>query len=332
MTGLSNNENPINRQGESSHELTKIRGVGVTKKQWLKALGIRTLYELAGATVDAIDTQLKHQGRVVSRSEIEGWIAQAQALVAEVGVQASPALLTAETAPFCRQEAEEEASLMPERSPHYVPEKTASIAMDLADWQTLATFRLELQTRYGVGEAEQRVVIQHGETGATDMWAEIEGEQLQRWMLGQLQSELPSEAGAAVAIAITQLRALKSHQSGTPMIADSTHRRFGDAIQVGELFSLEASIQFTGLEAVYLPKQQVVYRAQCFARHLASGTVISLGDRVLQASTKAGSAYTALFPEIVLEQPGAYRLQVMVALQNAPATMGLFKVPLLQVV
>jgi hypothetical protein len=74
------------RIGESptkvkSEDLTRIRGIGLTKQQWLRKLvGIGTIQELANASVNELESQLKNKGHSVSRREVEAWITQAKKL------------------------------------------------------------------------------------------------------------------------------------------------------------------------------------------------------------------------------------------------------------
>lgn len=75
-------------QTEDLYDLKRIRGIGTVKQQWFRELlGILTLEDLAIAEVEVIETRFRDEGHLVSRSEIEGWIHQAQELVSELSVQ-----------------------------------------------------------------------------------------------------------------------------------------------------------------------------------------------------------------------------------------------------
>jgi len=97
----------------NSSDLTTIRGIGVSRKRWLNSLGIYTIAELGQASVHELESQLKKDGRLPSRSELEEWIAQARSAAAayqqpeppshgpnvlpELELTAAPALTAAST-------------------------------------------------------------------------------------------------------------------------------------------------------------------------------------------------------------------------------------------
>jgi hypothetical protein len=121
------------------------------------------------------------------------------------------------------------------------------------------------------------------------------------------------------------------HHMSLPMVADKTSPSFPGAIHTAEPFALEVSMQFAGLPEAD-QQNQVAYRVQCLARHLATGETNSLGDVTAHISLANDSSYSVLLPSLRLLQPGLYRLKVLVTLQDAPTALGHFKVPMLQVV
>jgi CBS domain-containing protein len=75
---------PTNGNDTELYDLTRIRGIGSTRQGWFRdVLGIFTIQDLARASLDEIDLQFRAEGHPVSRPEIAGWIAQAQALMTE---------------------------------------------------------------------------------------------------------------------------------------------------------------------------------------------------------------------------------------------------------
>lgn len=137
---------------------------------------------------------------------------------------------------------------------------------------------------------------------------------------------LTVEHPAPITVELAQLRLTQSSRS---RVLNQNQRLLPDTIAAAEPFTLEFPIQFIGL-SIAAP-QQIVYRTQCQARHLRTGSVIPLGDAVTNVPISSRSSYTASLSEMSLS-PGIYRLQVIVTVQNIVALPGLFNVPLLQVV
>jgi len=340
MARFSRGENSPKR-GEKEHiSLAAIRGIGSMKKQWLKSLGIVTIQDLAAASAEAIATHFKQEGRAIATSEIDEWIAQAQALVLEwssPGAAAEtsksaplPDLLSPEPLLTNMQLSESDEPLVAIAAP--VSIDPVPVAEALGDrWQTIATFTVEFQTQQGDGQTENRTIVRHVKTDAVSAWSGIESEQIPQWILDQLNTDKPLETNAPVVLEITQLRMVSSQRIGAPMVANKTHRLFPSSIKAGEPFTLEASMCFSGLPASFA-RQQLVYRAQCQAHNLSSGVTTDLGDTIANVPIGDKASYTALFPDLSLQQPGAYRLKVLVTLQNAVAVPACFKVPMLQVI
>ena len=64
-------------------DLTAIRGIGASRQRWLaQEFGVRTYVQLAALAPDEIEARLKSAGKLSSRAEIEGWVAQATQLAA----------------------------------------------------------------------------------------------------------------------------------------------------------------------------------------------------------------------------------------------------------
>ncbi|MHC4617193.1 MAG: hypothetical protein ACYTEQ_05505 [Planctomycetota bacterium] len=64
-----------------SDDLTVINGIGPVRQRWLReSLDVYTLRDLAALSVDEIESRLKAEEQIISGSEIEAWIDQAQEL------------------------------------------------------------------------------------------------------------------------------------------------------------------------------------------------------------------------------------------------------------
>lgn len=317
-----------NGKHKERSDLTQIRGIGAIRKRWLNSLGIDTIADLAQASADAIEAQAKSDGRTLSREELEAWMAQAQvhpvkaALAQTESFEAIAEIAQADSVPLAEDQTETECE------------------QRLPDWNSIASFKVDYQIRQVNGNAEQRIVAQHLETDAIERWGTFETDLLQHWLRDRVETCLPLRTEhplvaepittEPIVAEITQLRVMQPYYMKLPMVADRNSPIFSSAIQTDQPFALEVSMQFAGLTEANQPKQ-VAYRVQCLARNLATGSTDSLGD-VTAYSLPDDSAYTILLPSLRLRQPGTYRLKILVTLPHAPATLGQFKVPMLQVV
>ena len=302
-------------------DLMQIRGIGVARKRWLNSLGIDTIADLAQAEADVIEAQAKRNGRALSRDEIEDWIAQAQ-------VQQAQALpKQAEFIPVV-------AAIAPEGDPKLAAseEPTAASEADATAWEAVASFKVTYQTRHVSGKLEKRLVAHHLETNDVAHWGDFATELMPQWLRDRVALARPRwHAKTPIAAHITQLRVMQPPYMRFPMVADKTVPIFHDSIHTTEPFALEVSMHFAGLTES-CPEEQVTYRVQCLARNLATGATHNIGDVTANVSLANDSTYKVLLPSLRLPEAGSYRLQVLAMLQDAPATFGRFKVPLLQVV
>ncbi|MBW4578715.1 MAG: hypothetical protein KME42_03965 [Tildeniella nuda ZEHNDER 1965/U140] len=315
-----------NGNSKDRNDLTQIRGIGAVRKRWLNSFGIDTIADLAQASADAIEAQAKSDGRTLSREELEAWLAQAQVHHVKASLeQADSFEAIAETVQANSIEDHTE----------------IACEQPLPDWNSIASFKVDYQSRWVNGKAEQRITAHHLETDAIESWSTFETDWIQQWLHDRVEMALPllqtensivaeSTVAESIVAEITQLRVMQPYYMKVPMVADRNSPIFSNAIQTDQPFALEVSIQFAGLTQANQHKQ-IAYRVQCFARNLATGVTDSLED-VTAHSLSDDSAYTILLPSLRLRQSGTYRLKVLVTLPQAPAALGQFKVPMLQVV
>lgn len=281
-------------------ELTLIRGIGAIKKRWLKTAGIRTLADLATASIESIAHPLRQHGYTVSEPEIGNWIAQARALAVQIEADAEPNL------------------------------SESSDAGVATAWETIATLTVELQTRLVNGQLEQRTIAHHQGSGSQHTWSGHELDPLQPWLVEHLQA-FPHQAMVSpspATIDIEGVRILPSATTRVWMTAEKNRPLLGGAIAARDPFALEASLQFTGVSKHL---HQIVYRTRCYARHLATGQVIVLGDEIANVPCGDNCGYVVFLRDLMLPQAGVYRLKLEVSLENAPANPACFKIPLLEV-
>jgi hypothetical protein len=206
----------------------------------------------------------------------------------------------------------------------------------LNDWRTSASFMIEIQSHQGAAQSDQpshqRTLVRHMETGTSVTFPNLDAAIFQQWIPEQIKTAGDLATQASLKLEIMQLRVIRSPQFATAMVADSDYPLFGEAIETSEPFTLEVLMRVIGANLTEQEDRQLIYRTQCFAHHLPTQSDTCIGDITIHTPVQATSVYVALFPEIRLQQPGIYRLKVWVTLQNAAATPGYFKVPLLQVV
>jgi hypothetical protein len=373
MTKSPTGEDSTKGNGEERNGLTRIRGIGATKRRWLELLGICDVRDLARASAAEIESRLRAEGHTVTRSEVAGWIAQAQEFVTDLpSHQAveSPDATVEDSSHLSLQKDEpsqpsiESLEDIAEESPHFSIEEKESChpTEELAPievegnlppsaqdgtWKTFASFTIALQSKQVEGRAEQRTIVRHIEADTVRIWSGIESDslhdsfasQLQQWIQSQIGESMQPESEAekshvtTYAIArIIQLGLFQPPQIGMPAIVDHAGQGFSSFVQSGESFALAITFQLTGLKAADIAKQEIRYSAQVYARHRITGAIASLGDTEATIFVQERPFYTALLPETTLQQPGMYRLQVLVTFQGATVPPAFFDVPMLQVI
>lgn len=303
----------------NSEDLTKIRGIGLTKQQWLRNLvGIYTIQELADASVDKIDSRLRYKGHNISRSEIEEWIDQANKLT--------------------NQSLDSQVGEAEELPPVSTVEGDLSPSVQEGEWKTFASFTVDFQSRQIEAQTEQQTIVRHIETGEVVTCPAVESGTLQQWMLEQLRIETQPEAEAQeeavespLTLEITQLRLFQPPKTERPMLLDAKTRQFLGSIRKDEPFTLEVTFGVTGLAVADIAKQHATYNIQCYARHRTTGTITTLADTQPNTIVKGQFSYTTLLPANRLPL-GLYRLRVLVMLQGILAIPAYFEVPMLPVV
>lgn len=134
-----------------------------------------------------------------------------------------------------------------------------------------------------------------------------------------------------VVVSGIQLQASQPPQSGVAMIADESSGQLLGVLKSQLPFELNVFFELAGLTAAHLRQKPIAYQVKVFALHRSTGAVEVLGETGLRPLLEAQVSYSALLEDIVLSQPGIYRLQVLITLQGIFATPGFFEIPLLQV-
>lgn len=209
----------MNSSKKEYDTLTSIKGISRARQQWLReSFNVRTFADLAALSPDEIESRLKAEGRNATRSDVEEWIAQAQAYAARTHTvqpgEPSAAAVEEKIAPTVANEAKgwptltqldaelqgrtlELAELTTQAytsTPQ--PNEAATAAVEekkelkvvraAAHWQPFAQFGVEFQKRTvedaETGEQEYQTAVHHIETGVGTAWPGIESELLCGWM------------------------------------------------------------------------------------------------------------------------------------------------------
>lgn len=327
----------IRNNSRDDNELTNIRGIGNTRKQWLNALGIYTIADLAQFSADDIESRLKDEGRSLPRSELEEWSIQAQAKTFASPSDSplhngSPGNGGVRTNNNVQEPDGSDQDISHQDKSDHCANTTNVKADHVVDWNSLASFRIDYQTRQAAGRSEQQTTIHYLDTGATAQWAGFDASPIQLWIQEQIEETFcQAKPENLVVPEITQLRVIQPSQSERPLIADKTYPMFSGAIRSNELFVLEVSLQFPGWVSTDF-SQSTSYQVRCIAHEVVTGTIVNLGEISAQVPFSDRSIYRVWLPELIFPHPGIYRLKISTTLQNKLATSGYFKVPMLQVV
>lgn len=308
---------PEDRDKEQS-DLTTIRGIEAVRQELLASIGINTIADLAAASVEEIDSGLQAAGNVINRSEISDWIAQAQELLSS----SSQVVTTSNNS--------EESNV--------IEEGNLSEESNAEEWNSLASFVVEFQSKTVAEQTEQRTLVSQQNTNRVTIWSGIETEQLPQWLQQQLSeiifpesvSELPEAAPPTpLLIEIEQLRLLQPPQTKMPLV--SNLEMFPGSLNSNKPFVLEVSWKLSGTISPEVTPFPPRYRIQAYARDRTTGRVTTIGETFPTALVESQSSYNSVLPETSLPA-GIYRLQLLITLQGKLAPPAFLEVPLLQVV
>ncbi|MGD8270955.1 MAG: helix-hairpin-helix domain-containing protein, partial [Desulfobacterales bacterium] len=114
----------MNTKKKKYDDLTKIKGIGLHRQQWLKkSFGVCTFSDLAALTIDEIETRLKSERSGVGRKTIEFWIDEAKELAEAASPERGMEAATVESG------------------------GGASLPSGETQWNSLASFQVDFQTR-----------------------------------------------------------------------------------------------------------------------------------------------------------------------------------------
>jgi hypothetical protein len=222
------------------------------------------------------------------------------------------------------------------------------VAVEEGSWKSFASFTVQFQTRQVGEQIEQRTTSQHQETDVMETCDSFELEKLQAWMLAQIQPVLKGSLEPtnpptdnlvdgmppAIAIEIVRVQIVQPGTSESPMVVNQPSQIFPNSVKSGEPFNLEVAfnVRQPDPSQLWFGQQQIPCSVQCCARHRSSRMITPLETATANLLVQGEASYTAILAEVILKQPGSYRLQVLVTLESALATPDYFEIPVLQVV
>jgi hypothetical protein len=300
-------------------DLTIIKGIGPTRQKWLRqAFDVYTYADLAALSPDAIEAQLKAVGRIAPRREIEAWIAQAQTLALSADPTLSPEIAA-----------------------------VTDSGIDVNNWKAFASYVVEFQRRTGeaveLPAQQYRTAVQHMQADIGRTWPGLKARELCAWMLQQVgkngkqerAEELPAAPKPVVEtplqVVINHISVIQLPDVVARLITHENTEPLQGVLKSGEPFALVVTFELTGRGATEAAKRKTLYNVQFYARNLATGASIHLGDSRLNALDIEKDSYTAGMPNASLP-PGLYRLWAVVSLHSRPPSAAHIEVPLLHVV
>jgi hypothetical protein len=234
------------------------------------------------------------------------------------------------------EESEDAESEVTTVQPLPIPEGTT-------EWNEIATFIVEFQSRTIAGRTERQTTAYHPQTNDQSIWNGIATDALKDWMSHQLSEALaldrdvqtPAIADVPIeipaTIEITQLQTFQPPLAETPVNMTSSDRVLSGFVRSNEPFALEIGVRLVKLNKTVGFSQRLTCLAQVFARNLTTGVITHLGDtRSEFLFGKEEVPYRVKLPETSL-QSGLYRLQILARLQDTSVTSGYLEIPLLQV-
>jgi hypothetical protein len=283
-------------------DLTVIAGIKQARQRWLReVLGVHTYQDLATLSASQIQSRLKADGQIVSRSAIEGWLIKAKELASSTGSSAVPTLQSTGQA--------------------------ANSPGSEQGWKPFASFVVEFQAREVEGQAyERRTAVHYMEQDVGADWPGIESSRLCHWMVDQIggeaglaevaSAEAPRARGPSSKIAIRRVRIHQLAQAEAPAHEISPGERFLDSVRAGQPFWLEVESEITCLPPGGVAAEQIECLACGYAYDEARKTTLPLGENGPRALQRGKHVYTFALPEATLPT-GKYRLVLSLTPQDS---------------
>ncbi|MDJ0696314.1 DUF4332 domain-containing protein [Mastigocoleus sp. MO_188.B34] len=336
MTDESPTGNSSEERDNQQSDLTIIRGIGTVRQQLLATIGINTIADLATASVQEIESSLQAAEQVINRSEISDWILQAQELLSSSSQEVTASDNSEESNNSDRSNLIDESNVIEENNAN--DESNATVEDNTEEWNSLASFLVEFQSKTTAEQTEQRTVVSQQNSVQMTIWSGIETEQLSNWLQEQLNEIISPEptsglleavVGKPLRIEFEQLRVLQPPQTKVPLV--SNLEIFPGSLNSNKPFVLEVAWKISGTISPEVTPYPPRYRIQAYARDRTTGRVTIIGETLPTSLVENQFSYNSVLPETSLPK-GIYRLQILITLQGKLAPPAFLEVELLQVV
>ncbi len=308
-------------------DLTRIKGIGPSRQKWFRdALGVTSFGQLAQLSPEVIETALREEGRIVSRSAIEEWIMEADRFASgERGVA------TWSGGPFRND-----------------------------GWRPFASFVVEFQERKVDDHVEQRTLVHHMESAEEQTlihemdegakaktWPGLESRQLCSWMIRRLDTGKrrkeavartvePGAAGAPPAAAQIEMKLLRIYQpvdTTTPLLIGSAERNVpvSGVLKGSEPFAVEAVFGMEEGSATATGIRSGSCVTTFYLRNIATGSRQQLGEPCRKSPLPGENSCLVELGAPAIP-PGPYQLTAVVILQGGGCGLGSMDSSPLQVV
>ncbi len=336
MTDESPTGNSSEERDNQQSDLTIIRGIETVRQQLLATIGINTIADLATASVEEIESSLQAAEQVINRSEISDWILQAQELLSSSSQEVTASDNSEESNNSDRSNLIDESNVIEENNAN--DESNATVEDNTEEWNSLASFLVEFQSKTTAEQTEQRTVVSQQNSVQMTIWSGIETEQLSNWLQEQLNEIISPEptsglleavVGKPLRIEFEQLRVLQPPQTKVPLV--SNLEIFPGSLNSNKPFVLEVAWKISGTTSPEVTPYPPRYRIQAYARDRTTGRVTTISETLPTPLVENQFSYNSVLPENSLPA-GIYRLQILITLQGKLAPPAFLEVELLQVV
>jgi predicted RecB family nuclease len=349
----SSTDNGGSAKNSSVHQsLTQIEGIGEAKRQWLESIGIQIIRDLANADAGDVASQLEAINHPTSRSVIDNWIFQAQRLVETLGANEDAPLedlssgtsssvetqISGEETEQAMEASDTSGSML--KDDFFESEEAPEDLEKRADWEAFASFTVNFEVKQVRDKIQYQTSVRHIETDQTQTWPDLEEENLQTWLRQQIADAIPTLAESIIAEPpasttwftplVEELRIYQPPSGRNSMEIYKPNLMFPSPVKGNLPFVLEMEFRIQEQETFSKIKQEVLYEAECYARSLKRGDIVSLGHIIPTVLDKQDEPYTVRFPAASL-QPGFFRLQFLLNLRGIHAFPVFFEIPAMQV-
>ncbi|MDJ0702923.1 MAG: hypothetical protein QNJ46_06540 [Leptolyngbyaceae cyanobacterium MO_188.B28] len=350
-------------KSKAINEFAKIENLEPAIRQWLReTFQVVTLKDLANLSVNQVFFRLEDEGKGVPRSEVEGWVAQAQEFVAEVTPWQTFATFVVSLqsrrvggqidqrtiAYYLEADQRKIWSgidyngvcklMLDQLGPDFqmspllqseANETLESTTEEDSDTSTVDVSETTADRESDLGETNERVeLVAEGEFAPeSDSLPDMEEEDPVRLEITQLKVCQPLKAEETVPEGAED----EDAESAKNIVVDVTKRLLPGELPKEKPFDLEVTFQLSGDRAIELTKQAFPYHTEVYGQNRMTMQKLKLGQATVGTLVDGKLTYICRLPEVTLSEAGPYRLQVIAQLEGAPVSPDFLELPFVQV-